>query len=1122
MPEQLDLLAVETWAADDTTATVQPPPDHVDRARIADDLGATLFVEAGAGSGKTTALVRRIVNLVASGIPIDAVAAITFTEKAAADLRRQVREALHASARGGTDGPFERALAELDHAPIGTLHAFARRILLEYPIEAGLPPSFEVLDEIQSATEFDQRFTDLLDGVLDDVGNTRLVELCEYDGFRLDRGGRQMAEDFQANWDLVVERVGEARPGPRELPLTELAALCRVAAAVDVPPDDTQVETVRTLAALGARLDDALDLSDALHAIVDLAAVRARGNATKWKRHTGTATAVGEYREAVERASALARSTVEAVNEERRLLLGSVLRTFTLDAVAARRGAGTLEFHDLLVFARKLVAEHPGVRRQLHRRYQRLLLDEFQDTDPIQLELAVRITADPGGTPDDWRTLRPLPGRLFVVGDPKQSVYRFRRADIGQYLRARDQIGAASASLDANFRTEPAVIDWINTTMAGLIVGEPDVQPDFHPLAACRPSTATGSHGTVTALGAAVADEPLDAEALRAREATDVAAVITRALAERWPVQVADGDGRRTTRACRLGDITILLPARTSLPALEAALRDHGIAYRAENSSLVYAAPEVRSLLLALRAADDPTDELTVVSVLRSALFGCSDADLYDWHAARGNGWSPFAAIAEDERDHPVAIGLRALRELATAVPWSTPAELLGGLIDERRVLELAFARVDHRDVWRRVRFVVDQARAWSDAGGHGLRNYLTWTRLQGEEGKFVAETVLPETDDDAVRVMTVHAAKGLEFPITIVSGLTTEHRSMRGRRIVWPPGTWALTDPNDVQYQQFAPIDEQMSDAERRRLLYVACTRACDHLVVSLHRTPRSRRSSALLLAGALDPALHREFDGVAASLPRRSGEASELPWADVDEWATERAGMLAAAHRPTALSASALARIHDEAHPKPTHRTRVPPDVDDPGLAKDAVDVDLPPWQRGRYGTAIGRAVHAVLQLADLADGHDVAALATAQAAAEGVLGHEATVEALARSALAAPIVRLAPDVAHWRELFVAVELGGIVVEGYVDLLVRHPERGLVVVDYKTDRLGDASVRERRLEHYRIQLAAYGVVLDTVLGEPIAAGIVVLCRAGRPAEQIEIADWAQAMDEVRTRAMA
>jgi ATP-dependent helicase/nuclease subunit A len=314
------------------------------------------------------------------------------------------------------------------------------------------------------------------------------------------------------------------------------------------------------------------------------------------------------------------------------------------------------------------------------------------------------------------------------------------------------------------------------------------------------------------------------------------------------------------------------------------------------------------------------------------------------------------------------------------------------------------------------VRFVIDQARAWSEAGGHGVRRYLLWTRLQGDEGRFVAETVLPETDHDVVRIMTVHAAKGLEFPITVVSGLTARPQGARGKRVVWPAGTWALSTKDDPTYVQFAPVDEQMSNAERRRLLYVACTRAMDHLVVSLHRPDTTSASAAHDLATASEGATHRSFSATAATLLGSAPAATELPWADEGTWFATWQSDLAAASRPAALSATTLAgRLAGDAD------TAAAASADD-GVRKDPVDLDLPPWQRGRYGTAVGRAVHAVLQFADLRTGANIPGLAAAQAAAEGVLGHERTIERLARSALRAPIVAQGIEGQHWRELFVA----------------------------------------------------------------------------------------------------
>ena len=185
---------------------------------------------------------------------------------------------------------------------------------------------------------------------------------------------------------------------------------------------------------------------------------------------------------------------------------------------------------------------------------------------------------------------------------------------------------------------------------------------------------------------------------------------------------------------------------------------------------MVYVAAEIRDLLLALRAAADPTDELALVAALRTPLYGCSDVELYDWRAAGGTVEPVRRAARRRLEEHPVAVAIADVRSIADAVGDVGPAELLEQLVERRRVLEAALAGPDARDVWRRVRYVIDQARAWTDAGGRGLRRYLRWAAYQAAEGR-ASDTILPEHDHDAVRIMTVHAAKGLEFPITVVSG---------------------------------------------------------------------------------------------------------------------------------------------------------------------------------------------------------------------------------------------------------------------------------------------------------------------------------------------------------------
>jgi ATP-dependent helicase/nuclease subunit A len=554
------------------------------------------------------------------------------------------------------------------------------------------------------------------------------------------------------------------------------------------------------------------------------------------------------------------------------------------------------------------------------------------------------------------------------------------------------------------------------------------------------------------------------------------------------------------------------------LVALEKELRAAHLPYRAENSSIVYASQEIRELLLALRAADDPTDELALVSALRSPLYGCSDVELWDWKRAGGT-WGLWRTPPDGFEDHPVADGIAHIRSLNARITTTGVADLLADLAEERRGFDVALDRVDARDVWHRLRFVIDQARAWADAGGRGPRRYLDWAHRQASEGQ-ISEAILPEDDRDAVRLMTVHAAKGLEFPITLVSGLTTQPKRRWGIGVTWEGDGWQLTGKgDDGSFAEIAPLDELMSDAERRRLLYVACTRAVDHLVVSLHRartddTVREAEGDKTTAAELLWLSGATETTAVAASRafePHPLGTAPATTQAEPDDiavWRDELNDTLSRAGRRHAIAATRLAdEVMDLGRKE---------EVDDAGLDKHPVNIDLPPWQRGRYGTSIGRAVHGTLQFCDLASGSDIETLARSQCAAEGILGLTERVAALARSAILAPIVRQVVDgAAHWRELFVAAPIGDRVLEGYVDLLVRTPE-GLVIVDYKTDQWSGPAQAAERIGRYRIQLAAYGAALQVALGEPVVRGILVRCRAGEAAEQIAIEEWQAAVSEV------
>ena len=1089
--------------------------DHRDRIRF--ERAGNQFVEAGAGSGKTRALVDRVEALVLDdGIGLDAIAAITFTEKAAAELRDRVRQRFEVAATSEDPRAAARAaeaLLQLDGAAIGTLHSFAQRLLGEHPVEAGLPPGVDVLDEIGSQVEFEQRWRLFLDAMLDDDDMAHTLLCLEAAGVRLD-ALRALALQMAANWDLVEERLGFDAPPPPRFDRTDLLRrideVYELRHLAEAGVDDTLLNRFPDLWANREALADAVDDIDAMaHA----SAMSSSGKDSRRAIKVGNAgkkdnwrVPVSEVRQGFKDLMQACDDAVATITTGALAHIAARLGRFVLDAAEERRQIGRLEFHDLLVRARRLLRDPERgaeVRAAVGERYPRLLLDEFQDTDPIQIELAVLIAADTDDIADkDWSEIPTRPGSLFLVGDPKQSIYRFRRADIATFLTAREHIPDRPA-LTVNFRTTAPIIDWINHVFAALIQAEPGSQPEYVSLSAHRDEAAPFGPA-VAILGSEPINAELSADELRIAESRDVAATISELLEGNQPWSVGDDEGG--WRPARASDVCVLLPARTSLASLEAALDDAGVPYRAETSSLVYASREVREVLLALAAVADPTDELATVAALRSFVYGCGDDDLAHWRLGVGGRFSIRLEIPEGTDGHPVADGLRHLQQLHEARLWSTPAELLDRLIRERGVLETAIATGAPRDVWRRLRFVIDQARAWVDAGGVDLRAYLQWARLQGADNARVSETVLPETDDDSVRIMTIHGSKGLEFPVTVLAGMTTRiSRPARGPSISFPPAADPVlrlsTDVTSEGYDAWKPIDDQMDEHERLRLLYVAATRARDHLVVCLHRTGGKARTGASVVA---EPALTTDLSTPIEPRPARRSEPSRptpVPIPDRETWSGLRAEALEAASARTVVAATTLAR---EAA-----------DAADPGLEKRPRDLDLPPWQKGRYGTAVGRAVHGVLQVVDLADGTGLHDAATAQAAAEGVANRQAIVENLAGHALNTSVAREAVSGDFWRELWVAAPIGGHLVEGYVDLLYR-TLGGLVVVDWKTDHVEDDAAVSAKVARYRLQGAAYAAAVEAATGEPVHR-MVFAFLGDDGAVEADLPDLRAAIDEVR-----
>lgn len=1133
--------------------------DEPARRAIHRELDRTHFVEAGAGTGKTTAMVRRILELVVTGrARMDEIAAITFTEAAAAELRDRLAESLeHLAAgspgeatgrEGGEPGRSGReevsllcraraaeAVAEVDGAAISTLHGFARRLLAEHPFEAGLPPEFEVLDEVRSRANFDEQWSTFLDELLEDPGHGPSVARALVCGVRIDQV-RELADQCGQNWDLVADHPWHAGPPP---PIRVAEVLAPLESALELA-DACEATNDRLLDHLGELGGWAMEVRDTTEEIELLGlmvrsgtlSARTKGQKGNWGGR------IDEVRAHLDRAEEARRALVEQVALHALDHLLAAVGELTLKAADERRRDGRLEYHDLLVQARDLLRRRPDVARSVGAQYRYLLIDEFQDTDPIQAELAVRIVSDdPDAGAGDWRALGFEAGRLFFVGDPKQSIYRFRRADIAQFMAVRDRYVETPLQLTGNHRSVPGIIDWVNALFGRLLgAGQEGLQPRYEPLQANRSPHGGPPHGPPVVVIGAGGHEGEPADDVRRREASDIAGTVRRAVAEGWPV----GDGGRRAR---LRDIAILVPVRTGLPILQAGLEAAGVPYRLEATSLVYSSSEVRDLLTTLRSIDDPTDEVATVAALRSPYFGCGDDDLLEFRLLGGH-WDyrtpPPRGLGSE---HPVVTGCQVLAAFHADRWWCGVSELIDRVVVQRRMLELALDDPRPRETWRRLRFVVDDARMFAEAFGGDLRRYLAWADLQSEEGARVAEVIPAEPDDDAVRIMTIHAAKGLEFPIVVMAGLSGAPNPGSGPRVLWGPEGPEVRMPGSVRSSGFdalAQVDAEMERCERLRLLYVAATRARDHLVVSLHHRAGTECLAARIEAVCTDhPALWRRPDagdehpgghgGEEEGAGTAGGSASVVgpaapagaggttgpvePIEPVDEttravWQARRAALLERAAVPGVVAATAVAKLarHEAPGGAP----------EDPGVPDGDAGDEQPAWRRGRAGTAVGRAVHATLQRLDLGTAADLPALAETQAIVEGIPDRAPEVARLARAAVDSDVVREAVAAGRfWRELYVGVPIGGRVLEGFVDLLVEGPD-GLEIVDYKTDQAMSEGDLEQVVERYRLQGAAYAVAVETALGRPVTRCTFLFLRPGGAVAR-EVPDLELATAEVR-----
>ena len=853
--------------------------DADDRQAAIATFGRNLVVTAGAGTGKTTLLVDRLVHLLLRNpepLKITEIVALTFTNKAADEMTLRLRQrlqafldvqldreaaddagaktesdvealiALYQLSKDELDNRIHDALRNVERSDIGTIHSFAANLLRLYPLEAGIDPQFHEDD----GAAFDRLFDDHWELWLDQELSLRSPHAADWQKilprWRLDQIkalGKSMAAE---NVDLRRDSNGanSVPAGPREW-LAKLES--KAANLIERHPEDRLNEKlVRAAHGVLRKFERAGQRSNTLTEEYAILSDKSINRSVQ-----------GWPLEDIAIAQELVRAAKGLVNVDGELTatLWRLLVPFIAEFRERFVREGHLSFDGLLVRARNLVRDQSRVRAELKRRYRTILIDEFQDTDPIQYEILLYLAEEPGKAATDWRQVRVTPGKIFVVGDPKQSIYAFRRADIEAYLEVVEKIikaqNGVECLLTTNFRSNAAILDVINGAFENLIQAQDGLQPPYIAIHPAPDRIAAQSHIPQVVVRKIVApDRGIDAETARRLEGESLARWLKEQVLHRATILNTRGE----TVYAQPKDVAILLRKLTDIHDYLEPLRRHAIRYVVEGERHFYAAKEIIDAVNLLRAVENPHDRLALTGVLRSPLGGLTDQQIYELHRQNlldyraaeklgGKGFPSTLALLYDalarlhEETRTLPIGAAVAHVFATL-----PVELLAACYFHG---EQAVANLQK---------LSEQAELLGRQGLITLKEAVRQLERRVLDVKDEGESVLAEENLDAVRIMSIHKAKGLEFPVVILAGCQTgiegRHSGDAEAMFDWSTGLTGLRigSISDLAGLYIAEKTRLRNAEEQKRLLYVAMTRARENLIISC--APSSRRSAGSFLS--------------------------------------------------------------------------------------------------------------------------------------------------------------------------------------------------------------------------------------------------------------------------------
>jgi ATP-dependent exoDNAse (exonuclease V) beta subunit len=1101
-------------------------PDLAARTTALTAIDRSLLVEAGAGSGKTSVMAGRVAVLLASGIAPKHIAAITFTEFAASELLIRIDRFVQALAKKTVPPDLESAFSvgiskeqlknleearrTLDQLTCTTIHGFAQALIKPYPVDATIDPGADIVDPAEADLAFNERFEAWLKEQLSDAAGDGIVaELVLCDEKKALALVREVAQFLKTNrdarptnglWQKSVVRdfadcVKAFGKQFSEYSFSETETVARHEAFTALTKILASPELAKGLPSVSA-LIGVLRLPAPDTCFTQSGAVRQLNTKGKWEK---AAAAAGQTRpvgaeahaavdEIYQQCHATYAALTSAAAGELLVRLVSLMDGLMKQWRDYKRAAALLDFDDLLYTARDLLRRREPVRQALANRFRHVLVDEFQDTDPLQIDILWRLCGEPATDGDKDPLARQLrPGALFLVGDPKQAIYRFRGADVNAYVAARAAIGEKSIlKITANFRSVKPILDFVNATFA-IPLSQARGQPGFTELS----STCDAPKKTMTVAAIDVdtdVDKPT-ATMLRDAEAGRIAELCNR-LVGNWTVR---DQKTKKMRPCGLGDIALLAPVGTDLWRFEEALEDLGIPVSTQAGKGFFRRQEIHDLIALTRTLADSRDTLALGALLRGPLVGLTETELLD--IVEGlpvdpqrpdrlqilSLWTPPEQIG-----HEVArTVIEKLQSLGRGMRSTTPYMLLTDAVSALNVrsqlrqrfkagAERALANID---------LYLEMARGYDV---RGLRAFARDMRANWDEAVRQVEG-RPDAEEHSVALITIHAAKGLEWPIVIPVNMTgtptTETGIMHDRR----SGRFSISvlDVEPRAYGFLKAQNEQEQARERVRLWYVAATRARDLLVLPRH--------VATLPDKSWTRTVDLDLPSLPALDPHQMGNVKQQ-MADTTENAQTRAIFTAEAAR-IAKAQRKITWKRPSRSESENPEVRPTPIFNEPDAVDETIEIEpLDVAGGATRGTILHKLMEEVLTGETLDDASALTQRATQFLSQLGVAPSADPKLGISPSELAETIARTLrlPQIAALRPRLVPEQTvyghlasadGDVLISGIADAVVANDNgQAEVVIDWKSDvmmPMEKFNIYRSQLETYRKQTGAARALL-------------------------------------------